>query len=75
MNKVAVVKSDTLLRLEDSRRAETERSRLDCVGLPQSSLTDGENTDLLQDASENSSPIKYRRYGYALELEKLLLMA
>ncbi|XP_036939827.1 homeobox protein Mohawk-like [Acanthopagrus latus] len=68
MNKVAVVKSDTLLRLEDSRRAETERSRLDCVGLPQSSLTDGENTDLLrcQDASENSSPIKYRRYGSRL---------
>lgn len=67
MNKVAVMKSDTLLHLEDGRRAE-ERSRLSCVDLPQSSLTDGENTDLLrcQDATESNSPIKYRRYGYAL---------
>ncbi|XP_070701761.1 homeobox protein Mohawk-like [Pempheris klunzingeri] len=67
MNKVAVMKSDTLLHLEDGRRAE-ERSRLSCVDLPQSSLTDGENTDLLrcQDTTENSSPIKYRRYGSRL---------
>ncbi|XP_027141401.1 homeobox protein Mohawk isoform X1 [Larimichthys crocea] len=67
MDKVAVMKSDTLLHLEDNRRAE-ERSRLDCVDLPQSSLTDGENTDLLgcEDATENSCPIKYRRYGSRL---------
>lgn len=67
MDKVAVMKSDTLLHLEDSRRAE-ERSRLNCVDLPQSSLTDGQNTDLLrcQDTTEDSSAIKYRRYGYAL---------
>lgn len=67
MDKVAVMKSDTLLHLEDNRRAE-ERSRLNCVDLPRSSLTDGENIDLLrcQDTTENSSPIKYRRYGYAL---------
>ncbi|XP_051266108.1 homeobox protein Mohawk-like [Dicentrarchus labrax] len=67
MNKVAVMKSDTLLHLEDNRRVE-ERSRLDCVDLPQSSLTDGDNTDLLrcQDTTENSSPIKYKRYGSRL---------
>lgn len=67
MNKVAVMKSDTQLHLEDNRRAE-ESSRLDCVDLPQSSLTDRENTNLLhcQDATENSSAIKYRKYGYAL---------
>ncbi len=67
MDKVAVMKSDTPLHLEDDRRAE-ERSRLDCVNLPQSSLADGDNTDLLrcQDVTENSSPVKYRRYGYAL---------
>ncbi|KAG8013942.1 Homeobox protein Mohawk [Nibea albiflora] len=67
MDKVAVMKSDTLLHLEDNRRAE-ERSRLDCADLPQSSLTDGENTDLLrcEDATENSCPVKYRRYGSRL---------
>ncbi len=67
MDKVAAMKSDTLLHLEDSRRAE-ERSRLNCVDLPQSSLTDGQSTDLLrcQDSTEDSSAIKYRRYGYAL---------
>ena len=67
MDKVAVMKSDTLLHLGENRRAE-ERRRLDCADLPQSALTDGENTDLLrcQDATENSSSIKYRRYGYAL---------
>lgn len=76
MDKVAVMKSDTLLHLEDNRRAE-ERSRLDCVDLPQSSLTDGENTDLLrcEDATENSCPIKYRRYGYALFVMNIVLMA
>ncbi|KAM9349651.1 LOW QUALITY PROTEIN: homeobox protein Mohawk-like [Symphorus nematophorus] len=67
MNKVAVMKSDALLHLEEKRRAE-ERSRLDCVDLPQSALTDGENTERLrcQDATENSSSIKYRRYGSRL---------
>ncbi|XP_071348717.1 homeobox protein Mohawk-like [Trachinotus anak] len=67
MNKVAVMKSDNLLHLEDTRRAE-ERSRLSCVDLPQTSLTDGQNTDLLQcqDTTENSSTIKYRRYGSRL---------
>lgn len=65
MNKVAVMKSDNLLRLEDNRRAE-ERSRLNCADLPQTSLTDGQNTDLLQcqDSTDNSSTNKYRRYGY-----------
>ncbi|XP_070775618.1 homeobox protein Mohawk-like [Enoplosus armatus] len=67
MNKVAVMKSDALLHLEDNRRAE-ESSRLNCVDLPQSSLTDGQSTDLLrcQDSTEDSSPIKYRRYGSRL---------
>ncbi|KAG7227310.1 hypothetical protein INR49_000314 [Caranx melampygus] len=67
MNKVAVMKSDTLLHLEDTRRVE-ESSRLSCVDLPHTSLTDGQNTDLLQcqDATENSSTIKYRRYGSRL---------
>uniref|UniRef100_A0A672YQN4 Mohawk homeobox b n=1 Tax=Sphaeramia orbicularis TaxID=375764 RepID=A0A672YQN4_9TELE len=46
MNKVAVMKSDTLLRLEDNGRVE-ERSRLNCVEIPQTSLTDGQSTDLL----------------------------
>lgn len=67
MNKVAEMKSDALLHLEDNMRAE-ERSRLNCVDLPQSSLTDEQNADLLrcQDTTDDSSPIKYRRYGYAL---------
>ncbi|CAJ1071678.1 homeobox protein Mohawk-like [Xyrichtys novacula] len=64
MNKVAAMRSGTLLHLKDDRRAE-ERSRLSCADLPQSSLTDGQNKDLLRcnDSSENSSTIKYRRYG------------
>lgn len=67
LNKVAVMKSDTHFHLEDNRETE-ERSRLNCVDLPQTSLTDGENTDLLrcQETTENNSSIKYRRYGYAL---------
>lgn len=69
MNKVAVMKSDMQLHLEGNGRAE-ESSRLDCVDLPRSSLTERENTNLLhcQDTAEHSSPIKYRRYGYALFL-------
>ncbi|XP_069574327.1 homeobox protein Mohawk-like [Brachyistius frenatus] len=61
------MKSDTLFHLDDSRRAE-ERSRLNCVDSPQTSLADGQNTDLLrcQDSTENSSAIKYRRYGSRL---------
>ncbi|XP_071774746.1 homeobox protein Mohawk-like [Centroberyx gerrardi] len=61
------MKSDTLLHLEDNRRAE-ERSRLDCVEITQTSLTDGQSADLLQcqEATESSSPIKYRRYGSRL---------
>lgn len=64
MDGAAAMKSDTQLYSEDDGRAE-ESSRLDCVTLPQSSLTDRENTNLLryQDATEHSSPIKYRRYG------------
>ncbi|XP_047445407.1 homeobox protein Mohawk-like [Mugil cephalus] len=67
MNKVAVMKSDTLLHLDDCRRAD-ERSRLNFADLPQTSLTDGHNTDLLrcQETSENSSAVKYRRYGSRL---------
>lgn len=59
------MKSDTLVHLETDRGAE-ERSRLGCVDLPQSGFTDGQNTELLrcQETTENSSPIKYRRYGY-----------
>ncbi|XP_034558827.1 homeobox protein Mohawk-like [Notolabrus celidotus] len=55
-----------LLR-NDERRAE-ERSRLSCADLPQSSLTHGQSRDLLRcnDNSENSSTIKYRRYGSRL---------
>lgn len=61
----AMMKSETLLHLEDDRRAE-ERSRLNYANLPHSGLTDGQNTDLLQyqDTSKNSSTVKYRRYGY-----------
>ncbi|XP_030016833.1 homeobox protein Mohawk-like [Sphaeramia orbicularis] len=67
MNKVAVMKSDTLLRLEDNGRVE-ERSRLNCVEIPQTSLTDGQSTDLLrcQETTENNTSIKYRRYGSRL---------
>ncbi|XP_071370550.1 homeobox protein Mohawk-like [Centroberyx affinis] len=61
------MKSDTLLHLEDNRRAE-ERSRLDCVEITQTSITDGQSADMLQcqEATESSSPIKYRRYGSRL---------
>uniref|UniRef100_A0A3P8U1A1 Mohawk homeobox b n=1 Tax=Amphiprion percula TaxID=161767 RepID=A0A3P8U1A1_AMPPE len=64
MNEVAVMKSDTVLHLDDSRRAE-ERNRLNCGDFPQTSLTDGQSTDLLQcqETTEGSSAIKYRRYG------------
>ncbi|XP_075953828.1 homeobox protein Mohawk-like [Anarhichas minor] len=64
MIKVAEMKSETLLHFEDNMRAE-ERSRLNCVDLPRSSLTDEQNTELLrcQDTTDDSSPIKYRRYG------------
>ncbi|XP_022050980.2 homeobox protein Mohawk-like [Acanthochromis polyacanthus] len=67
MNKVAVMKSDTVLHLDDSRRAE-ERNRLNCGDFPQTSLTDGQNTDLLrcQETTEGNSAIKYRRYGSRL---------
>nr|XP_019957030.1 PREDICTED: homeobox protein Mohawk-like [Paralichthys olivaceus] len=67
MDKVAVMKSDTLLCLEDNRRAE-DRSRLNCVELPQSNFTDGQNTDLLQcqDDTQNSSTVKYGRCGSRL---------
>ncbi|XP_058493329.1 homeobox protein Mohawk-like [Solea solea] len=67
MNKVAVMKSDALLHLEDSRGAE-ERSRLNCEDLPQSSLPDGHDTDLMQyqDNTKNSATVKYRRYGSRL---------
>lgn len=65
MNKVAVMMADTLLHLEDNREDE-ERSSLNCVDIPQTSLTDGQSTNLLQcqETAENSSPIKCRRYGY-----------
>ncbi|XP_008275887.1 homeobox protein Mohawk-like [Stegastes partitus] len=67
MDKVAVMKSDTVLHLDDSRRAE-ERSRLSCGDFPQTSLTDGQNADLLrcQESAEGNSAIKYRRYGSRL---------
>ncbi|XP_029309089.1 homeobox protein Mohawk-like [Cottoperca gobio] len=65
MSKVAEMKCDTLLHFEDNMRAE-ERSRLNCVDLPQSNLTDGQNADLLlcQETNDDSSPI--RRYGSRL---------
>ncbi|KAM3866064.1 homeobox protein Mohawk-like [Diretmus argenteus] len=67
MNQAAGMKPDNALCLEDNRRAE-ERSRLDGVDITQSSRTDRQNTDLLQcqETSENSSPLKYRRYGSRL---------
>ncbi|XP_026169879.1 homeobox protein Mohawk-like [Mastacembelus armatus] len=67
LTKAAVMKSDTLIHLEDNKGAE-ERSRLNYEDLPQTSLTDGQNTDLLhcQESTENRSPIKYRRYGSRL---------
>lgn len=66
MNKVAVMKTDALLHLEENRGAE-ELSPLSCVDMSGGSLADAQNTDLLQsqEATENSSTIKYRRYGYA----------
>lgn len=62
MNKVAAMRSGPLLHLKDERRAE-ERSRLNCG--PQSAFTDGQSRDPLRctNNSENSSTIKYRRYG------------
>ncbi|KAM8851440.1 homeobox protein Mohawk-like [Spinachia spinachia] len=67
MIKVAEMKSDVLLHFEDHMRTE-ERSRLNCVDLPQSSLTDEQKTDLLrrQDPNGDDSPTKYRRYGSRL---------
>uniref|UniRef100_A0A667ZFC1 Mohawk homeobox b n=1 Tax=Myripristis murdjan TaxID=586833 RepID=A0A667ZFC1_9TELE len=67
MNKVAVMKSDNLLHLEDNRRPE-EQSRLSYIEITQSGVTDGQKTNLLQcqEMNENSSPIKYRRYGSRL---------
>lgn len=61
MNNVAVMKSDAVLHLEDTRRVE-ERSRLSCGDFPHSR----QSTELLQsqDATETSSAIKYRKYGY-----------
>ncbi|XP_068427492.1 homeobox protein Mohawk-like [Clinocottus analis] len=66
MIKVAKMKSETLLHFEDNTRAE-ERSRLNCVDLPRGSLAE-QNTDLLrcQDSTDDSSPIKYGRYGSRL---------
>lgn len=63
MDKVSVMESEMRLHVENSRGVE-EGGRLDCGDLPRSSLTD---TNLLhcQDATEDSSPFKYRRYGYA----------
>ncbi|KAF7646590.1 hypothetical protein LDENG_00185170 [Lucifuga dentata] len=65
MNKVALMKSEPLLHLEENAGAE-ERRRLDFV-MTGTSLTDAQNSDLLQsqEATENSAPIKYRKYGYA----------
>ncbi|KAL6104159.1 uncharacterized protein ACO6RY_13939 [Pungitius sinensis] len=67
MIKVAEMKSDTLLHFEDHVRAE-ERSRLNCVDLPQSSLTEEQKTDLrrCQNTNGDGSPTKYRRYGSRL---------
>ncbi|XP_055359692.1 homeobox protein Mohawk-like isoform X2 [Betta splendens] len=49
-------------------RGAEERNRLGCADLPQSGFTDGQNAELLrcQETAENSSPIKYRRYGSRL---------
>uniref|UniRef100_A0A3Q0RNT8 Mohawk homeobox b n=1 Tax=Amphilophus citrinellus TaxID=61819 RepID=A0A3Q0RNT8_AMPCI len=65
MNKVAVMKSE--LHLDNGKRAE-ERSRLNCVDLPQTSLAEGQNADLLrcQESAEHNSAMKYRRYGSRL---------
>ncbi|KAM6918328.1 LOW QUALITY PROTEIN: homeobox protein Mohawk-like [Xenentodon cancila] len=67
MDKVAVMKSDSLLRLDDGREAE-QRSRPKCADFPQTSLTERDHADLLscQDNTENSSDLKYRRYGSRL---------
>uniref|UniRef100_A0A3Q3N5C5 Mohawk homeobox b n=1 Tax=Mastacembelus armatus TaxID=205130 RepID=A0A3Q3N5C5_9TELE len=54
LTKAAVMKSDTLIHLEDNKGAE-ERSRLNYEDLPQTSLTDGQNTDLLHCQDANSS--------------------
>lgn len=61
MEKVAAMKSDAPLCLDDG-----ERSRQTCADLPQMTLADGESADLLQcqEDSVNSSALKYRRYGY-----------
>ncbi|XP_076018473.1 homeobox protein Mohawk-like [Genypterus blacodes] len=67
MNKAAVRKTDALLHLEENR-GEEDLSPLSCVDMSGSSLAEAQNTDLLQsqEATENSSPIKYRRYGSRL---------
>ncbi|XP_053294006.1 homeobox protein Mohawk [Pleuronectes platessa] len=58
---------DTVRGLEDNRRSE-ERSRLTCVELPQSSFTDGQNSDLLQcqDTDQTGCTAEYRRCGSRL---------
>uniref|UniRef100_A0A3B3D7D3 Mohawk homeobox b n=1 Tax=Oryzias melastigma TaxID=30732 RepID=A0A3B3D7D3_ORYME len=63
MEKVAAMKSDAPLCLDDG-----ERSRQTCGDLPQMTLADGESADLLQcqEDSVNSSALKYRRYGSSL---------
>uniref|UniRef100_A0A8C2XAV9 Mohawk homeobox b n=1 Tax=Cyclopterus lumpus TaxID=8103 RepID=A0A8C2XAV9_CYCLU len=74
MIKVAEMKSDTLLHFEDNMRAE-ERSRLNCVDLPRSSLTDEQNTDLLrcQDTTDDSSPLKSRLGGVKVRHKRQVL--
>ncbi|XP_010767866.1 homeobox protein Mohawk-like, partial [Notothenia coriiceps] len=64
MSKVAEMKCDTLV-FEDDIKAE-ERSRLSCVDLPQSSLPDGQNADLLRCQETNGDISPIRRYGSRL---------
>ncbi|XP_061587472.1 homeobox protein Mohawk-like [Cololabis saira] len=72
MDEVAVMKSDTLLRLDGGGRAE-QGSRATCADFPQTSLTGRDDADLLQcqDDTENSSALKYRRYGSRLSGVKI----
>lgn len=63
MNKVAAMKSDFKLLLEDSKRAE-EGSGLKRADLSQTSLTDGQSKNMLgcQERTGDRSALKSRRY-------------
>lgn len=59
-DRAAAMSSDTQARLENGQRAKP-----DCGDSPRSGLADREDVELLccRDATEISTPFKFRRYG------------